>query len=416
MLEKRHILAFGIAFIIAVTAFTAMWSPISPASDLKLSLVGIDTDVGTIDSGRHEELAETRSWTGTQIWIDPDRKGDTTFILTTRHTTTTRDVISNSKCGKPDIIATITEPVPVIHPGIPMPSLKSDKTEFDYQGQHYELLKTTFEVMLKTMGDSYADTIYAEIAHKEQIVLTGISTTPPVGDVWEGNVYLQYTVQNHPGAFIYEVYINKKPKVGRITADELDTSLDLKASAIPAVAEASYEQYSAVAFYESFEGNEMHDLEGALTNTGVMALGGMLGVGADPIMEEHTWPLPDTFKGWNLYDTAIQYQIAVVIALPVAVDEEGNSTGDIVDPDTGLPTGDSTDDIMGSQREGEQGDPSYYRTDVEDTEGFLDKLLDDRFDLGEVNKTLQLALLAIIVIGVSILGFYVFMWIFPRKR
>lgn len=418
--DKRQLIGFVIAIVIGLTLTGGLWSEISPAADLKLSLVGIDTDLGPIDSSRVGGLAETTSWTGTQIWIDPDVKGDTTFTLQTGglarlvFSETSVD-IPNAKSGKPDIIATITEPVPIIHPDSVILSLKTDKTEFDYQGQHYELLKTTFEVMLKTMGDSYADSLYAEIAQRtqERALLSEIIITPPVGDVWKGNVYLQYTIQNHPGAFIYEVYINKKPKVGRITVDELDTTLSLQASAIPAVALASYEQYSAVAFFDSFNGRELQDVGTVLTNTGVMALGGTLGVGADPIIEEHT-VLADEFKGWNMYDVAIQYQIAVIIALPVVV-ENGESTGELINPDTGLPTGDTIEDILGSQREGEQGDASYYRTEVEDTEAFLTKVLDD-LNLGDMNTTLQLFLTAVIVVGVIIGLFYIITLFMPRRR
>lgn len=406
MVEQRKIFAGVIAFLLGASLFTLMRAEISPVSDLHVRLVGIDTDLG-VTSSRAEAggLAERNSWTQTQIWVDPDLDGEEMFTIQIGADDFSGG-IDRAVCGQPDIIATLTEPVPIVHTNV--------KT-IKHQGQTYELHKTTWEIMLKTLADvDSANVGVGEINYKVigQIGLTGLQITPPFGDDWEGNVYVEYEVTNIPGAFIYEVYINKDPRVGVISGDGIDQNLVLYAGDVPAEAAASYETMDAISFYDSIDGQQISDFKNAMTNRGVMLLGGKLSVGADAIMEEHTWPLHDEFKGWNLYNTAIQYQIATVIAIPV---EEG--TNNIVDPDTGEPTGETTDDIEGSQREEEQGDPQYYRTNVKDTKSFFDKLLGAvASPFGGITDTLKLIIFAIFTIFLIIVFAYILIWIMPRRR
>lgn len=401
MLEKRHIVAFGVAFIIGASVFSYMGSVLSPTADLFLTIEGIDTDLGVTTIADKNKLAEASWWNNpSKIRVDPDRKGDEIFTTRLGDTTIT-DPLSRDVCLQPDIIVTITEPQPVI---------KGDpKDHTTPKGERFKLYKTIFEVVLKTDADLYAgNAVIGEIAYQVegQIGFIGVQVSPPFGAVWEGDAYVEYELRNHPEGFIYEAYINKDPRVGAINEDGIYTNLNLEAPAIKPIADAHQESQSALSFYDKLEGNEVTDFMNVRTPRGIIPLGGKLGVGADPIMEKHTWPKHDQFKGWNIYNVAIKYQVAVWVALPIeeTIDADGNE----LDPEEVLD---------GSKHEEEMGDPPYFQPNVADKESGLDEFFRKAEDnLAEINKTIQLAILAVIVIGVSIIGFYVFMWVFPRKR
>lgn len=396
--DSRTIIAFGIAFVIGASLFTNLmdWRVIDPSSDLSTTLIGIDTDYGITQQKDVDHLAEHR-WKsiGTRIWVDPDLKGETTFKIEGRavlYELKGEEIIDNAEVGQPDIIATITEPIPVV--------TSNFKEEITYQGQRYSLHKTTFEVNLKTAADSHGQTMFAEIGHVIDLsVLAGlgeVEVRPEIGDSWKGDVYLLYELRNHPDGFIYEVYINKDPLVGFIN----EPAMPLEAKAVPGIARAASEKMAAIAFYDAIDGQRIVDFERVQAQHGVMAFGGELGVGADPIIERHTWPLPDKFKGWNLYDTNIQYQIAVIIALPE------------IDPETG-----KTPELEGSTREEDLGWPQYYRTDVKDTEGFDDKLFNALGDtFGDFTETILLIIKAAIAIIAIIVILRILLWLFPRRQ
>lgn len=382
-----------------MNVFNYLGSSLSPTADLFLSIEGIDTDLGITTREQRAGLAEA-SWgpNPTKIRVDPDLAGDEIFT-TTLGTTTLQEPLSRAVCKKPDIIVTFTLPKPVIK-GDPISHTTPN-------GEQFQLYKTVFEVVLKTDADLYSrNSAIGEISWtlQGQIGLMGVDVSPPFGDVWEGDVYLEYDLRNHPQGFIYETYVNTDPRVGTINEDGIYTNIDLEAPAIPPIAHAHQESQSALSFYKSIGGPEITDFEEERTARGIIPIGGKLGVGADPIIEEHTWPMHDRFKGWNLYNTAIKYQIVVVVAIPYedTVDENGNK----LDPN---------EILNGSTHEDELGDTRYFNPDVADKKsGFGD--LFDGFNLADLNTTFQLFFIALIVIAVIGAAFYVLTIILGARK
>ena len=400
-MERRKLLAFVLAFIIGAQVFGFLGSVLSPTADLFLSIEGIDTDLGITTREQKDQLAEA-SWgpNPTYIRVDPDPIGEEIFT-TQLGFDTRQDPLSRAVCRQPDIIVTFTLPKPVVK-GDPIPHTTPT-------GEQYQLYKTVFEVVLKTDADLYSqNSAIGEIAYlvEGQIAGMGVSVTPPFGAVWEGEAYVEYELKNHPNGFIYEAYINKDPRVGAINKDGIYTNMDLEAPAISPIAHAHQESQSALSFYDSIGGNEITDFNAIRTSRGIIPLGGKLGVGADPIIEKHTWPLHDEFKGWNVYNTAIKYQIAVIVAIPEV---------DTVD-ENGLPL--DPDEILdGSTHEDEIGDPRYFNPDVADAASGLDKLFSGVGSaFGTVNDTIRLLLIAVIVIAVVFILFYVFAALFGARR
>ncbi|MFQ5821537.1 MAG: hypothetical protein ACE5I5_16260, partial [Candidatus Heimdallarchaeota archaeon] len=308
MVERKEILAFGIAFIIGTIIFTSGLQAITPETDLILFVAGIDTDLGATTYERRGQLAEA-SWysTPTTIRVDPDLAGNTNFMLRTSgaiHKTINMEV-SNSKCGQPDIIVTITEPQAVI--------VQDPKDFTTPAGEKFKLYKTIFWVTIKTSADAHADTVVAEIAQSPQFSYENLGYSivdPPVGEDWEGNVFVEYGIHHHPKAFIYEVYIDEDPFSDFTNKDLRGSDPNLYASDIPPVAYPYIESQGAVAFYDAIEGNQIKDFEAVRTPRGILPLGAKLGVGANAITEER-WLRSDLFKGWNLLNVYVQYQVAI---------------------------------------------------------------------------------------------------------
>jgi len=398
IVDRRKIIAFGIAFILGTYVFMWGGQVINPETDLILFVAGIDTDLGATTYDQKGQLAEA-SWYGTPstIRVDPDLAGETDYVLEMTgflpiFLPEGHLVVSHSKSGQPDIIVTITEPQAV---------LVEDPKDFTTPaGEPFKLYKTIFWVTIKTDADSHADTVVAEIATRPDLDLTflGFTVEPPVGEVWEGNVFIEYALRHHPDGFIYEVYIDEDPLSEFTRKDLRGTDPNLYAGDVPAIAYPYIESQGAVAFYDAIEGNEIKDFESVRTTRGILPLGAKLGVGANAIIEER-FLRPDLFEGWNLLNVYVQYQVAVWVAIPLedTVDEEGNPQ----DPD---------EVISGSQHEDEMGLPQEFRPEVKDREFEWPDLFPE---IPEWLKFMIFGLLVVVVIAVIL---KVILWVMPRKR
>lgn len=355
--DRRQLIAFGIAFMVGSAIFHWGMSSL-PMGNIHLRIAGIDTDLGITTINEQDGLAEA-SWppNPTKLRVDPDLAGEEIFTLQIGIDKFTAP-LDRAVCGKPDIIVTIT------NPRGPEPEIVGEPLDFTApSGEQFKLYKTTFWVILRTDADIYAaNNVIGEISYQVQgqLGITGIQISPPFGGAWEGDAYVEYSVTNVLGAFIYEARINRDPTVGIITYEVIDPSLSLDAPAVPGVAHAHYQSMGAVSFYDSIDGNVVTDFVALRTPRGILPLGGKLAVGADPIMEGKTFGYD--FTGWNIFNTAIKYQVAIVVAVPLefTLDEEGN-------PKSG------EDVLPGSTEYDPMGDPIDYDTYVNDTLSSWDK-------------------------------------------
>ncbi len=391
-IDKFTIIAACVAFIIGSFVFTNLST--LPVANLHLHIEGIDTDLGVTTRSMSSGLAES-DWSPnpSYVRVDPDLEGTTVFTETDTsgllptlfwgHDFTEDYEENNDYTGQPDIIVTTT------NPRGPNIGIVGDPTDFTApNGEKFKLYKTIFYVTLKTDADAESmDSVYAEVAFQGSEYIGGLLGSwfdPPVGSVWEGNVYIEYSVTDVKGAFIYEARLNQDPKVGIITEGRIDTSLSLTAPSIQAQAHAHYEKAGAIAFYDSIDGNQVTDFVVKRTPRGILPIGGKLGVGADPKTENYL-QFFDKFTGWNLFNVAIKYQIAVVVAVPY--EQTVDSDGKPIDPTKVLP---------GSTEAGPMGDPRYYDLVVEDEKSLLDLFKD--LDLEGLAGALDKAF--IIIIGV----------------